>query len=168
MLVFIQLARYIRAWWRSVIILIRLPKWKEKSDRGCVRGCSSKSPAGPTKTPILSGGECHRQPLRALLIKPRILVCDEMTSALDMTIQAELMRLMRGLKEQYDEFCLYLPWPGIGQPILSTADGPKRGAEQRTRKDYECLSNPRDPYTQELLATIGSKKGGWVDVSNKL
>ena len=51
---------------------------------------------------FLSGGECQRAAIaRALLIKPRILVCDEMTSALDMTIQAELMRLMQGLKEQY-------------------------------------------------------------------
>ena len=112
---------------------------------------------------FLSGGECQRAAIaRALLIKPRILVCDEMTSALDMTIQAELMRLMQGLKEQYQMSFVFISHDlALVSQFCQQLMVLKEGQIREKGKTSECLSNPRDPYTQELLATYRQQER-WV------
>lgn len=112
---------------------------------------------------FLSGGECQRAAIaRALLIKPRILVCDEMTSALDMTIQAELMRLMQGLKEQYQMSFVFISHDlALVSQFCQQLMVLKEGQIRERGKTSECLSKPRDPYTQELLATYRQQER-WV------
>lgn len=112
---------------------------------------------------FLSGGECQRAAIaRALLIKPRILVCDEMTSALDMTIQAELMCLMQGLKEQYQMSFVFISHDlALVSQFCQQLMVLKEGQIRERGKTSECLSNPRDPYTQELLATYRQQER-WV------
>ncbi len=51
----------------------------------------------------LSGGECQRAAIaRALAIRPKILICDEATSSLDVTIQKQILTLLQQLKVEYD------------------------------------------------------------------
>lgn len=103
---------------------------------------------------FLSGGECQRAAIaRALLINPRILVCDEMTSALDMTIQAELMRLMQRLKEEYQMSFVFISHDlALVSQFCQQLMVLKEGQIRELGRISECL-NTRDPYTQELLAT---------------
>ncbi|RGM50473.1 ATP-binding cassette domain-containing protein [Streptococcus vestibularis] len=93
---------------------------------------------------FLSGGECQRAAIaRALLINPRILVCDEMTSALDMTIQAELMRLMEQLKDCYQMNFVFISHDlalvsQFCQQILVLKDGQVK----EMGRTSDCLSAP--------------------------
>lgn len=49
----------------------------------------------------LSGGECQRASIaRALLVKPKLLICDEATSSLDVSVQAQIVHLLSDLKGQ--------------------------------------------------------------------
>ena len=100
---------------------------------------------------------------RALLIKPRILVCDEMTSALDMTIQAELMRLMEQLKDCYQMNFVFISHDlalvsQFCQQILVLKDGQVK----EMGRTSDCLSAPQNPYTQELLDTY-QKQERWLN-----
>lgn len=116
------------------------------------------------KPQFLSGGECQRAAIaRALLIKPRILVCDEMTSALDMTIQAELMRLMKQLKDRYQMSFVFISHDlalvsQFCQQILVLKDGQVK----EMGRTSDCLSAPQNPYTQELLDTY-QRQERWLN-----
>ena len=113
---------------------------------------------------FLSGGECQRAAIaRALLIKPRILVCDEMTSALDMTIQAELMRLLQQLREQFQMSFVFISHDlALVSQFCHQLMVLKEGQIRELGRTSECLGTPRDPYTQELLATYRQQER-WVN-----
>ena len=58
----------------------------------------------------LSGGECQRAAIgRAIIRSPRLLICDEVTSALDVSIQAQIMQLLFSLKKEMGMAMLLFP-----------------------------------------------------------
>ena len=101
----------------------------------------------------VSGGQCQRAAIaRALIVKPKILICDEATSALDVTIQKQIMELLQELKEKrglsfifichnlalVQEFC---------DRVLVLYDG-KNVEEGTTDK---VILHPQNEYTKKLI-----------------
>ena len=104
----------------------------------------------------LSGGQQQRVMIAmALSCKPRLLIADEPTTALDVTIQAQILRLLRDLQEQFD-FSMILITHNLGV-VAQTCDRlavlyAGRVAESGTTR--EIFTNPQHPYTRGLMNAI--------------
>jgi peptide/nickel transport system ATP-binding protein len=102
----------------------------------------------------LSGGERQRVAIaRALAAGPKVLICDEVTSALDVSVQASIVELLRRLQAEMGLTLLFVTHNiclvrHVAQEVAVLRGG--RIAELGAAE--EVLSQPRDGYTRELLA----------------
>ena len=104
----------------------------------------------------LSGGMRQRVMIAmALSCKPKLLIADEPTTALDVTIQAEILELLKGLRDDF-ELSMLLITHDLGV-VAETADrvavmyAGRIVEEARVR---QIFSNPRHPYTEGLLRSV--------------
>jgi len=104
----------------------------------------------------LSGGQRQRAMIaQALACDPALLVADEPTTALDVTVQAEILDLMRGLKSRLNSAILLITHAmgvvaDMADDILVMKDG--KVVESGTADNI--FNHPKHPYTQELLAAV--------------
>jgi peptide/nickel transport system ATP-binding protein len=119
----------------------------------------SLSPAYARRYPDqLSGGERQRVAIaRALISKPSILICDEVTSALDVSVQAAIVELLGSLQRDLGLSMVFvthnLPLVrSIAQKVAVLADGSivEYGATA------DLLANPQQPYTRQLIENTPS------------
>lgn len=114
----------------------------------------------------LSGGMRQRVMIAmALSCNPEILIADEPTTALDVTIQAQVIDLMLNLKEQYDTGILMITHDlGVIAEIAQKVVVMYAGQVVETGDVYDIFDNPKHPYTRALLGsvpTLGKRaKGG--------
>jgi oligopeptide/dipeptide ABC transporter ATP-binding protein len=106
----------------------------------------------------LSGGLKQRVMIAmALALRPRLLIADEPTTALDVTIQAQILELMRELQGQHDTAILLITHDvGVVNELSDRIAVMYAGqiVEEGTRSDV--LARARHPYTQGLLRSIPS------------
>ncbi|WP_051820916.1 ABC transporter ATP-binding protein [Mageeibacillus indolicus] len=104
----------------------------------------------------LSGGECQRASIaRALLIEPKILICDEATSNLDAGVAANIINLLKELKEEYKMSILFISHDlvlatAFCDEILIIKDG--MILERLPAK--RIAETMKNPYTIQLFADI--------------
>ena len=101
----------------------------------------------------VSGGQCQRIVIAmALACNPDILIADEPTTALDVTTQAEILRLISDLKEIYKNTIIFITHDfgvvaDIADRVVVMCQG--KIIEKGSKKDI--LMTPREPYTQLLV-----------------
>ena len=101
----------------------------------------------------LSGGQQQRVMIAmALSGNPAILIADEPTTALDVTIQATILQLLRELRDARGMSILFISHDmGVIAEIADSVVVMYRGQVVETAKVYDLFANPQHPYTQGLL-----------------
>ena len=106
----------------------------------------------------VSGGQCQRAAIaRALAVKPKLLICDEATSSLDVTIQEEIVALLNDLrwKKGTDLSILFICHDiALVQQFCSRVLVLYKGKVVEHGIPDEIIRNPKDPYTRRLIDSI--------------
>lgn len=103
-----------------------------------------------------SGGMRQRVVIAiALACKPKILICDEPTTALDVTIQAQIINLLKELKEKYQLTIVFITHDlGVVANIADRVAVMYAGNFVEIGKAEEIFYDPRHPYTWALLSSL--------------
>jgi peptide/nickel transport system ATP-binding protein len=125
----------------QLLELVRLP-----------RGIGDRYPAE------LSGGERQRVGIaRALAAEPELIVCDEITSALDVSVQAAVLRLLGQLRAELGLALLFITHDlGVVASVAERVLVLERGELVETGDTLTVLRSPKHAYTQRLLAAAPS------------
>ncbi|OGC12150.1 hypothetical protein A3K48_06770 [candidate division WOR-1 bacterium RIFOXYA12_FULL_52_29] len=100
-----------------------------------------------------SGGMRQRVVIAmALACRPKILIADEPTTALDVTIQAEILALLREIKNQFNLSIIYITHNfGIIRQLCDRVVVMHRGAIVEEGKTHLVFDQPKEPYTKKLV-----------------
>ena len=104
----------------------------------------------------LSGGQCQRIVIAmALALDPVLLIADEPTTALDVTTQAQILHLMRELRDVHGHAILFITHDlGVVADIADNVVVMRHGLMVEQGSATQVLTDPRDPYTRMLVETL--------------
>jgi peptide/nickel transport system ATP-binding protein len=104
----------------------------------------------------LSGGQRQRAMIaQSLSCDPKLLIADEPTTALDVTVQAEILDLMRNLRNKLDSAIVLITHDmGVVADLADRIAVMRKGLIVETGTAEQIFSNPQHPYTQALLAAV--------------
>ncbi|MDD2832968.1 MAG: ABC transporter ATP-binding protein [Methylotenera sp.] len=109
----------------------------------------------------LSGGQRQRVMIAmSIACEPRLLIADEPTTALDVTVQAQILKLLAELKSRMNMGMLFITHDfGVVADIADDVVVMFRGEIVESGSKAQVLGSPQHPYTQALLACVPDAEG---------
>jgi ABC-type glutathione transport system ATPase component len=106
----------------------------------------------------LSGGECQRAAIaRAIICRPKLLICDEATSALDTLVQAQIARLLKELAGETGMSMLFITHDlPLASSICDDVAVMSEGRIVESGRTADILERPSQPETKKLLESVRS------------
>jgi peptide/nickel transport system ATP-binding protein len=103
-----------------------------------------------------SGGQCQRICIaRALVLDPKVLICDEPVSALDVSVQAQILNLLEDLKERYRLTLVFITHDlAVVKNVSDNVAVMYLGKVCELAPPSQLYSAPAHPYTAALLSSI--------------
>lgn len=138
-----------------VVHKIKLSRKEEKSKLGNILNVVSLSTGCLNKYPHeLSGGELQRVGIaRALLLNPEIIILDEVTSALDATIQKEILDLLKKIQKQFNiSYLIVSHNMNVIRYMSDYVAILKDGKIIEYNKTEKIFKNPQENYTKSFLS----------------
>lgn len=104
----------------------------------------------------LSGGMCQRVMIAmAMIARPRLLIADEPTTALDVTIQMQILELIKNLNEEYKISVILISHDlGVIKKLCSRALVLAEGKLMEENSVHNLFYHPKEAYTQKLLNAV--------------
>jgi peptide/nickel transport system ATP-binding protein len=104
----------------------------------------------------LSGGERQRVAIaRALVVQPELLICDEVTSSLDVSVQAIIVELLRRIQQERHLAMIFITHNlALVRSIAQSVVVLRQGAVAESGPVEQILEHPADPYTQRLMEDV--------------
>lgn len=114
------------------------------------------------RPPQLSTGQCQRIAIaRALALKPEVLICDEAVSALDMSVQAQILALLQRLHKQFGFSILMISHDiRVLRSFCHHIAVMNNGSFSEVKRASALLHESKQSYTQQLLKCAGDMEEG--------
>ncbi|MCD8117522.1 MAG: ABC transporter ATP-binding protein [Oscillospiraceae bacterium] len=108
----------------------------------------------------LSGGQRQRAIIAsAMVIHPKLLMCDEPTTALDVTVQAQILALLGDISRRYGVGILLISHDlSVVRRLCESVAVMYRGRIVERGRTEDVFQSPRDEYTRRLIAAIPTRK----------
>ncbi len=109
----------------------------------------------------LSGGMCQRAMIAAAIVsKPKLLLLDEPTTALDITIQSQILKLLKELNRKYGISMLFISHDlNVVRKLCRRVVVMQRGLVVESGETDSIFHNPQHEYTKKLIAAIPTREG---------
>lgn len=111
----------------------------------------------------LSGGQRQRVAIaRALLMRPTLLVCDEPVAALDLTVQSQVLHVLRKAQERGTAMLFITHDLSVARQMTDDVVVLRRGTIVEQGKTAEVLATPGHPYTRRLISSVPTADSEWI------